>query len=439
MNATTKMAMMKKFRTALIPIAVLVLVLVAADHWSFAHAQNDKSKDAEYDWWSEKGKDAEYDSWSEKEISYDKESFDASSKGDSFNTNEKEDSKDGSVNKSGVDPDLAAWNVTGSQEVFRFAGFDRAYTKYIPHGDNAAGLIISLHGAGGNGVNHCIGSRMAETASLTGAVVLCPDAIDGCWKSFEDHGYCIEGGSKFGGLNEYPGDCPMDVDFLAALIEYNTDLLNIPDGKVIMSGFSNGGSMAHRFNCEKAELIGGLVVWGQAYLDPFVGLWDQNLNDGMGGVPSPTADSYVCKPSIKRPFVGGIGSEDLYYGRDYAAEGLDSIDTWKSFSRNVLGCSDKQSNLLPSLDQMEGATCRDWTNCAVTSPGVNVMCRLEDVGHEASPMSRLLVYAFRRFFNPDTETFEWITSDGLEESERYPSATCDPTGASSTEYYGYQL
>eukprot|EP01046_Picozoa_sp_COSAG06_P048262 COSAG06_NODE_7178_length_2597_cov_1.973579_2_plen_94_part_00 len=52
-----------------------------------------------------------------------------------------------------------------------------------------------------------------------------------------------------------------DVDFLAALIERLIQQYKIPPaqegGKILMSGMSNGGSMAFRFNCEKAEMIGG--------------------------------------------------------------------------------------------------------------------------------------------------------------------------------------
>jgi hypothetical protein len=51
------------------------------------------------------------------------------------------------------------------------------------------------------------------------------------------------------------------VDFLAALIERLIQQYKIPPaqegGKILMSGMSNGGSMAFRFNCEKAEMIGG--------------------------------------------------------------------------------------------------------------------------------------------------------------------------------------
>jgi|EP01046_Picozoa_sp_COSAG06_P020861 hypothetical protein len=46
-----------------------------------------------------------------------------------------------------------------------------------------------------------------------------------------------------------------------------------------MSGISNGGSGAFRFNCEHSELIDGLVIGIQAWFDPYVGYFDCELHD----------------------------------------------------------------------------------------------------------------------------------------------------------------
>ena len=76
-----------------------------------------------------------------------------------------------------------------------------------------------------------------------------------------------------------------------------------------MSGFSQGGSMAFRFNCEKSESIGGLVIGGQAWFDPTLGYYDYTNNNVLKG-------KAICNPTFKRPFLNVIGNVDNYYGED---------------------------------------------------------------------------------------------------------------------------
>merc|ERR1711933_183994 len=131
-----------------------------------------------------------------------------------------------------------------------------------------------------------------------------------CWKAFEQYGYCngdIKGnGGSSGDNSNNQGDCPMDVDFLEALIHDLVEEYSVPEEKVIIAGFSNGGSMAYRYFCEKSDTIGGTVVVGQTYADPFVGFWDSSLNSGD----------------------------------DFAVNGLAAMERWRSeLSTSVLGCN----------------------------------------------------------------------------------------------------
>merc|ERR1712187_580118 len=99
---------------------------------------------------------------------------------------------------------------------------------------------------------------------------------------------------------------------------------------IIMSGMSNGGSMAFRFNCEKAEVIGGLVIQSQAYLDPYIGYYDYVNGRVPTGVPQ-------CKPAAKRPFYSDIGTTDPYYGPSVGVQGFRGFDDWQTYSTQVLG------------------------------------------------------------------------------------------------------
>lgn len=65
--------------------------------------------------------------------------------------------------------------------------------------------------------------------------------------------------------------------------------------------------MAVRFYCEKSELMAGLALNGQAWFDPYVGIYDPST----GGVPTGNA---ICNPAYKRPMLSTIGTTDMYYG-----------------------------------------------------------------------------------------------------------------------------
>lgn len=87
-----------------------------------------------------------------------------------------------------------------------------------------------------------------------------------------------------------------------------------------MSGYSAGGSMAFRFMCEKSEMIAGLVINGQAWFDPYVG-----INNGKGTIP---VGEPKCKPAYKRPFFSTIGTTDMYYGGNGATAGMGGFKNW---------------------------------------------------------------------------------------------------------------
>ena len=89
-----------------------------------------------------------------------------------------------------------------------------------------------------------------------------------CWKAFENYGYC---GPKS------PEDSE-DVNFIAAMIKTLLKEHDIPNSRVVVAGFSNGASMAFRFYCEASHLIGGLVIIGQAFFDPYKGFFDYQNN-----------------------------------------------------------------------------------------------------------------------------------------------------------------
>jgi len=219
----------------------------------------------------------------------------------------------------------------------------------------------------------------------TGVLVVCPAALNGadgnaCWKAFPNYGYCFSNSPE----------SSEDVNFLEALIQSLKTQYAIPADKVVMSGFSNGGSMAYRFMCEKSELISGLVVGGQAWFDPWVGYYDYQNQTILTGTPQ-------CNPTRKVPFYGVIGTQDEYYGDCAVVPGFKMRENWGAMSTEILGCTASSNRTvttrLPSFPQ-GAASCEEYTCPSVIAPSLNRLCSVTGMGHDSSAMQVILPLAF---------------------------------------------
>lgn len=165
----------------------------------------------------------------------------------------------------------------------------------------------------------------------------------------------------------------------------------------IMSGFSQGGSMAFRFNCEKSESIGGLVIGGQAWFDPALGYYDYTNNNVLKG-------KAICNPTFKRPFLNVIGNVDNYYGEDTSSviSGFVGIENWRNYSTEVLMCKgDVKTKLDFNITFSTGnkATCYNYSSCPlITSTGMNVYCSVNNMGHDGYALQTAIIKAMYQFF-----------------------------------------
>lgn len=145
-------------------------------------------------------------------------------------------------------------------------GGDRPVTLKVPTGASGGGtypLLVVLHGYGASGFVqqaffHVNGLAMADTA-----FVLAPDGLtDSMGKPFwnADPACC-----------DFDHTNPDDVGYIGGLID---DVLAAWDGtidptQVYVLGHSNGGYMAYRMACERADVIAGIgVLAGDASSDP---------------------------------------------------------------------------------------------------------------------------------------------------------------------------
>lgn len=281
-----------------------------------------------------------------------------------------------------------------------WAGKERQYMMLKP--DHApTGLIVILDPVPGSSLQYSCPAYENITAE-TGALVVCPAALQHnntkggtgtCWKAWGNYGTCgLKNDSE-------------DVDFLAALIQRLVAAHRIPVGKVIMSGMSNGGSMAFRFNCERSDLIGGLAIQSQTYFDPYVGYYDYEHQRVPSGTPQ-------CNPKYKRPFYSDVGMADVYYGLNVSTAGFQALQKWRNnYSTAVLGCNGEVTETSQGPHTYPHgtgpATCYEFASCpGITGAGLNRFCSVPGMGHDGTGFLSLLPRAFADFFGSEVTVLE---------------------------------
>lgn len=320
-------------------------------------------------------------------------------------------------------------------------GVQRSFVAYVPVGASPTGLIVALHGAGMDGSTMCEWSvRASDIVSTTGAVVVCPtstkdanpDALgkgrrlqnprdemapnqnirmlskagwiqldNGTYYNTET-GETVDVGDKKSddgkmtkdeGENEgnswkaFPGfDNAEDVNFLADLIKDLKVEYKIPDGRVLMAGFSNGGSMAYRFNCEKSHLIDGLVIDGFVWTDPYKPM-------ATPVSKPPYRQCEAANLTKKTPLYTVCGTEDVY------CKQLDFLGSWKDYSVGVFGCAGETKQVGHFPNHPPGAmTCYGYDSCPM-----NTACEISGHEHTGTSADDAIHFAFGSFFNVTVE------------------------------------
>jgi len=148
----------------------------------------------------------------------------------------------------------ASAGPAGDLDIMVASGADeRRALVHVPEGaqERPAALIIALHGftEGPEAMRDM--THLDEMADERGFVVAYPEGKNGSWNG----GVCC-------GLSEW--NAVDDVGFIAALIESVSASHCIDPGRVHVTGFSNGGFLAHRVGCELADRVASIgVVAGQ--------------------------------------------------------------------------------------------------------------------------------------------------------------------------------
>jgi polyhydroxybutyrate depolymerase len=129
-------------------------------------------------------------------------------------------------------------------------GRSRSYVLHAPSGLTAGTpvpVVIDLHGAGGNGKQQQGMSGFASLADKEKFLAVFPDGVDGYW-NVDDTCRGTAGKQKID-----------DVGFLKAIVAKLNAETCIDPKRVYVSGFSNGGGLAHRMGCDAADVIAAIA------------------------------------------------------------------------------------------------------------------------------------------------------------------------------------
>ncbi|MDX6223993.1 MAG: polyhydroxybutyrate depolymerase, partial [Frankiales bacterium] len=147
--------------------------------------------------------------------------------------------------------------AAGTTTVIRLplGGTMRSYRLFQPSAVQTGPrpILLALHGESSDATRFEDLSNLDQTAAKSGYDVVYPDGVAGSWNA----GGCC-GSAASGNVD--------DVAYLAAVLADAAKRTPIDRNRIAMAGFSNGGMMAYRFACERADLVHTIDVVAGAFL-----------------------------------------------------------------------------------------------------------------------------------------------------------------------------
>jgi poly(3-hydroxybutyrate) depolymerase len=158
-----------------------------------------------------------------------------------------------------------------------------------------------------------------------------------------------------GGCQTPTGPAPDDVNFANVVLDWMSDNLCVDMDRVFITGFSNGGQMAYRLNCELSQRLAGVAT------------------NGMGASAAQTPGGGTCSPQRAIPAVNYCGSTDFVncYGDASASTLLAQVTAFAAFN----GCTGE-----PTRSELSSTSfCFDATGCPGSLPVRG--CGIVGLGH----------------------------------------------------------
>jgi polyhydroxybutyrate depolymerase len=245
---------------------------------------------------------------------------------------------------------VSAASARDQPGTLQYGGLNRTYSVHVPPGP-PVGLVLNLHGGGGTGAGQQGLTNFDAVADVDNLLVVYPDGYDKSWAD---------------GRGASPADRRHldDVGFLVALSSKLRDDFAVPPGHVFATGMSNGGFMANRLACDRADVFAAIA--------PVAG----TLGVGVECHPSQPVsvmDSHgTADPLV--PFKGG----DVHGrgGISHAISVTSLVDRW----RTADGCQGQPSaQELPDVG--DGTHVRQFDSTACASDTEVVLYQIDNGGH----------------------------------------------------------
>lgn len=129
----------------------------------------------------------------------------------------------------------------------QFGGLTRTYLVHLPAGGkHPVALVLALHGGGSTGAGEQRLTHYDTVSDANDFVVAYPDGIDRNWADGFDATSSARAGID-------------DEGFLSALATSLVAQYGIDPGRVFATGMSNGGFMANRLGCDRADVFAAIA------------------------------------------------------------------------------------------------------------------------------------------------------------------------------------
>ncbi|MEU0504785.1 PHB depolymerase family esterase [Nocardia sp. NPDC005998] len=255
-----------------------------------------------------------------------------------------------------------------------FGGLVRTYGLHIPAGtDHPAGLVVNLHGGGSTGHGQESLTHYDTVADRHGFIVVYPDGIEHNWADGR-------------GASEPDRRGIDDVGFLVALVDKLARDFDIDRGHVFATGMSNGGFMADRLACDRADVFAAIA--------PVAGTLGANVNCAPTRPVSVLETHGTADPIV--PFTGGTMT-----GRGGQSTILPALTTaarWREADR----CQAPTEELLPAIGN--DATQVHRLTATACADGTEVTFMQVDNGGHTWPGG--LQYLPKAIIGPTTDIFD---------------------------------
>lgn len=236
-------------------------------------------------------------------------------------------------------------------------GVNRQYFLHIPIGydeNTPLPLLISYHGFTSNPFENAQRTGFSELADEEDFIVVYPAG----WQPTPDDP--IGWFSHEGAEEEFVDD----VRFTRDLITYLRANYAIDPARIYITGFSNGGGMAHRVGCDMSEEVAAVTAAGGTHID-----------------------EDLCEPTRAIPILGLHGRDDDVTPYIGIRGLLEAIPEWAMEWAQRNGC-----NLEPAVETSDNLTIEQWNDC--TAEATVMLYTWDVLGHRWPPNGAQIVWDF---------------------------------------------